>query len=148
MSLNYYYELGTPYRTTTGRIHDTYTKTIASGVGDVELFRFTPGLIGDVTPNLLVIWGYAFTDLGGPESANISHFSSRFYVINRGGTLTIVPSIDEVVSSEFTLAINGLDCVLSISRHATLPRQVTTIADIYVGDGTTLTAQSLMSTDL
>jgi hypothetical protein len=146
MSLNYYYEIGTPYRTTSGHIHDSYTKTISSGAGNVELFRYTASYTGAATSHLISLWAYAFTDNGLVEGDNISHYSSRFYVVNRGGTTTIVPSFEEVISPQFSLSTSGADCILSISRDASKPRQVTTAVDIYVGDGVTETSLSTMNT--
>jgi hypothetical protein len=146
MSNNYYYELGTPYRTTNGHIHDSYSKTVNSGAGNVELYRYTAGVTGGVTPHMIALWAYAFTDLGGVESDNFSHYSNRFYLVNRAGTLTIVPSVEEVISPEFTLSTSGADCILSVSRHATLPRQVTVISDVYIGAGTSDLSFSVMDT--
>jgi hypothetical protein len=142
---NSYYDIGVPLRFTSGVIQDSLTKTISSGAGNVEIFRYTPGLNGVVSAHFISLWSHCFTDIG-VSSQNWSYYHSRFGIENRNGVLTIVPSVDEVVSPEYTLTIESGDCVLYVSRHATLPRSVTTRAQIHTADGTTDTSFSSMST--
>lgn len=141
-----------------GHYHVFNSKNINSGSGDVEIFRFTPGCFNDIPAcYLLSINAFAFTELGGPESANIKNFRTRVYLVRRpdpGGSTTVIQSVDECVNREtgqFTETISvsdPYDYVLSVGRDANFTRQVTVVVDCYLADGNDATSFVSVSDDV
>lgn len=144
---NNYFNVAGPFTFSPGLIHAFSTKIIASGVGDVEVLRFTPSVDGAY---LLDIEGFAYTDLASvtDDHDRIKEFRSRLYVVRRSGVLSIVPCMDEIVHTDtgnFTSSISGSDYLLQIGRNATLSRQITAIVHVHMAPNSTDTSVILLS---
>ena len=141
-----------------GHYHVFNSKTIDSGTGYVEIFRFTPGCFNDIPAcYLLSINAFAFTELGGLESANIKNFRSRVYLVRRpdpGGSTTKIQSVDECVNretgqfSEVLEVSDPYDYVLSVGRDLNFTRQVTVVVDCYLANNNDTTSFVSVSDDV
>lgn len=144
-----------------GHYHAFNSKTISSGTGNVEIFRFTPGCFNDIPATyLLSINAFAFTDISagsGSEAGNIKNFRSRVYLVRRpdpGGSVSVIQSVDECVDRDSGQFVEELgtsdpyDYTLSIGRDLNLTRQITIVVDCYLADGNNETSFVTMSDDV
>ena len=121
-----------------GAYYTFNSKTIPSGNGNVEIFRFTPGIFNDIPCcHFLNIVAFSYTNSGTNE---IKHFRSKVYLVRELTGSTIRRNVDECVDRDtFTEQVNASDpyeYILYAAQDPNFERQITVVVDCILAPNT------------
>lgn len=121
-----------------GSYHAFNSKIIDAGSGDVEIFRFAPGIFNDVPCcHFIDITAFLYTNSGSNE---IKNFRSKVYLVRELAGSTLLQSVDECTDRDvFTEEINVSDpyeYILYAAQDPNYERQITIVADCILAPNT------------